>query len=406
MTGLETAVAGLNVPVGHSGDISLLERPRRTLLVSRGERQPNPATPWLAAVIEATQKLSAQGEVLVTGTGRVPYDAALWTCARAGGAAIVALEGPPGPTDAWRSWLPERHLLVWPREGIREQAQRQRDLLMGMLAGSGYAIRVRKSGIMAEVEGLLVARHCPVVPWPCAKHRGTNRFATAGRADTEDSEKRQKNLSVASVAMPVSQPEAITAQPASPPDTEWDSLTHLTREPDGAWLGEERTQYLDWLCSGTPFVPRDAFATLQRILREKRLRACDRLIPGRRPMVCFAARPPSAWDSLRRWRKGLLRWTFSRYGLAVRRATLSALGARPVQYVEREALLRTPPAERAFMQRARTAVADWTAEAEWRVAGDVDLAPISPAELLAFVATPAEAEYVRAQFGVSARVSP
>jgi len=185
----------------------------------------------------------------------------------------------------------------------------------------------------------------------------------------------------------------------------WDYLTHFTREPEGAWSGETRASYLDWLSGGAPFAPRDGFAALCRILREKRLRAGGKLLPSSTPMACFSALPPQQAGALRRWRKGLARWTFSHYGLAIRKETLIKLGAQPVRYVSREELRQAPAEERRFLQLAASQEFAWSSEAEWRVRGDINLAGLPASSLLALVTTPAEAQTLTAEFGLKAYVN-
>lgn len=360
------------------GDVGLLDGPRRALLVSRGERAPQPDTPWLAAVVAATQRIGAQKEILVTGVDRTAFDAALWVCTQHGGAAIVVLQGKPRGDEEWHSFLPPRHLLVWPQTPARmDSVRRQRDLLIGALADRAYAINVRRGGHMAAVAEDLAARRCPLDAWPAPTEAHT---ALSPEAE--------------SPALPSYAP-----QRSGP----WEYLTHFTREPDGAWPGEAREDYLRWLCAGTPFEPRNAFAALCRILTERRIRACGRLMPGRTPMVCFSASPPEEILKLRRWRPGLLRWSFTPYGLAIKRTALERLGARPVTYAPRKFIAAAPASLRPFMQPEDSGKQQWAAEAEWRVAGDVLLSGIAREEFLALTATTDEALGVQQRFGVEAK---
>ncbi|MCY3020556.1 MAG: hypothetical protein NTW87_16160 [Planctomycetota bacterium] len=377
---LAATEAALGASLEHHGELELLDLPRRTLLVSRGERAPSPDTPWLVATVATAEQTAAQSEVLVTGAGRVAFDAALWTCARANGSAIVALSHAPRTDAEWRSFLPARHLLVWPRHQAQHLSERhQRDLLMGWLADRAHAIYVRKKGHMAELMALLARRRCAIEQWP--------ELPGAGRAARQH---RGPQLSLPRSSVYV--------------HTSWNCLTHFTREPDGAWPGESRAEYLRWLCSGAPYVPRNAFATLCRILQEKRVRACGRLMPGSTPMVCFTAASPREILLLREWRRGLLRWSFTPYGLAVRAEALARYGAQPVQYASRAAIAHAPPGTRRFMQHQRSRSHDWSEEEEWRVAGDVDLSAFAISDMLALVATPEEARHVEDVFGISAQL--
>ncbi|HEY3324571.1 MAG TPA: hypothetical protein VGP72_29230 [Planctomycetota bacterium] len=383
---LAAAAAHLGAALTCRGDMSLLEKPRRCLLVSRGERTPQPDTPCIRSLVKETQKLAAADEVLVCGAGRTAFDAALWTCSQSGGAAIIVLTAAPGAKDSWRELIPQRHLLVWPLAGTEarptsppEFGPHWRDLLMGQLSNRATAIHVRRSGHMAEVSAALVARGCKVDDPPQMPAAPTPRM-----------EPEPTVLGSGSLQIPEG----------------WEFLTHYTREPDGQWPGESRSDYLRWLCSGAPFEPRDGFAALCRILKEQRLRACGRLMPQSTPMVCFTARRPDEVLALRRWRRGLLRWTFTSHGLAVRTSALELLGARPVLYASEKELRGVPPETRRFMQPHHTGRQDWAAEAEWRVAGDVDLTRVAKSEMLAVLSSAAEADHIQSDFGVTSIIIP
>jgi hypothetical protein len=171
---------------------------------------------------------------------------------------------------------------------------------------------------------------------------------------------------------------------------DWDYLTHFTREPDGPFPGESCSDYLSWLCSGPAAERRDAFAALRRILTQRRIDGCGRLIAGGASMVCLTALHPMLAKSLRRWRKGLRRWSFTPYGLAIRCSAAQKLGAKPVRYVSQSVIHAANSDEQAFMQRDRAGEHDWSAEAEWRIAAALDFAAVDASDLLACVATPAE----------------
>ncbi len=373
------AAARLDVALAFRGDLSLLERPRRCLLVSRGERHPQPDAPWLRGIVAHIPDVVARGEVLVTGVERCAFDVALWLCAQRNGAAIVALATRPAEDSEWLRFLPERHLLVWPAADSKALTLEQRDTLVGLLADRATRIHVRRGGHMAALAESLVARGCPVddaaLPEPAGRSAAEATTADCGR------------------------PGAVNSAP-----TEWAHLTHFTRAADGAWPGESRAEYLRWLCGGADAAPRDGFAALRRILFERCIRACGKLMPGGAPMVCFTACQPLEVAKLRRWRKGLARWSFTPYGLAIRKTALVERAAQPVIYTTHAAIDAAPSSARRWMQVAHSGDLDWSLEAEWRVAGDVRLDVFAPGELLALVARPMEAQRIEAEFGVATRV--
>jgi hypothetical protein len=83
---------------------------------------------------------------------------------------------------------------------------------------------------------------------------------------------------------------------------------------------------------------------------------------------------------------------------------MRALGAQPVQYVAPAALKEASPERTAFLQPEGSKALNWAGEAEWRVHGDVDLSGVAAADLLAIVATHAQAAVVQRQYGIAAQV--
>ena len=377
---IEKAGAALGIRLAHSGDLNLLNSRRRALLVSRGARRPDPLAPWVTQTAAATKLLLAQGEVLVTSAGRTAYDVALFACFKARGSAIVVLESPPTPDDEWRKYLPRHHLLIHPVEPPDpETAASRRDLLIGCFADCAYAIHMRDAGNMAKTAGLMFRQGALLEP-----------FHMPPAAQKAPPPKNDK----------IHIPEGSALD-----ESAWDYLTHFTREPDGPWPGEERAEYLEWLCAGGDSAPRDSFATLCRILREGKIRACGRLMPGLAPMVCFTALSPAATSRLRVWRRGLLRWSFTPYGLAIKSGARDELGANPVRYASATEIRNAPPGERRYMQRERSGQLDWTRENEWRAAGDVNLSRIPRGKLLALVETPAQLQHIQDTFGIAAAIA-
>jgi hypothetical protein len=376
---LDSASAALGVALETRGDLSLLDRARRCLLISRAEKSPQPDTPWVRATVEAVHELLARNEILVTGTGRTAYDAALWSCAERGGSAVVAFERAP---NSLPDIAPAKTLFVWPRQTPKDSAEAQllRDRLMSELSVRAFAIHVRKTGNMAALAERMKLRGAPVEPF------------------------KAKDSPAPAESISIEQPKLTSTRFALPDETDWTYLTHFTREPSGAWPGESQSDYLRWLCSGSPFAPRDSFASLFRILKEKRIRACGRLMPGGVPMVCFTELHPRQTVPLRRWRSGLLRWSFTQYGLALRKEVLLQHAARAVIYSDRKTIEATSPAAQCFMQVKSSGQHDWTIEEEWRIAGDLILVEIPQESMLALVSNVFEAEIVRSNFGVQAAV--
>ena len=378
---LTAAAEALGIRLQARGDAALLDRPRRMLLLSRAEKFPQPDAPWLLDTLTAVQRCHEQHEVLVTGLDRLAYDAARFAAAERD-LPIIVVASQPLADDAELNSLTRRHLVVSPRDPVPEAlAPRQRDRVIAQLCDRAWSIHVRKAGVMSELAEQLRARQVPVEP-----------FAT--------SKPPKQALQLDNSPAP---PESLLDVSAL---SEWPYLTHFTRDPDAPWPGEKRADYLRWLCGGAGSPRRDAFATLCRMLDERRIRACGRLIPDRAPMVCFTARPAHTVGALRRWRRGLVRWNFTPYGLCLPRAQLIKFGAKPVTYAARDALDDAPAAQRPFMQLDRSADHDWTREEEWRIPGDVALDACDPGALVACVPHPAEARELHARYRLRSIVLP
>jgi hypothetical protein len=366
------------------GNKGLLERPRRTILISRTERRPEPATEWVRAIVEAVNESVGRGEVVVTGLGRTPFDIALTACQERGGAAIVVLDEGKDlsrSADRARNRVPDDTLFVSPSRD-RDLAEREglervplRDRWLGLMADRAWRIHTRKRGNMASLADWMKANGCEV----------HDRFA----------------VPKASANRKIEHPPLKTKPEVS--DEPWPYLTHYTREPDGAWPDESPAEYARWLAFGPSDGRRGPGEALFRILQARKILGSGRLMPGRRSMVSFTARPPWDMDALTCWRPSLRRWSFRPYGLAIHGNVLVQLGTRAVSYRPERALKALPDEDRAFAQKHEPPATDWSGEAEWRLPGNLELRRIPDDAKLVLVPTAEEAAQVEGRFGLAAR---
>lgn len=361
-------------PLDFAGPLELLAHPRCALLVSRTDRVVTPASPVLQLVIDSAAQIAARGDVLVCGTDRDIWDTALLTCRDANGAAVIVLE--EKCSDELRTFIPTQSLLIWPRNPIPKRRKTDRlmlrDRLVGRLATCALGVQLRPGGNMSAVAEALRKRNCIVETRSCVLER-------------------PRSTPSAPLLMGANHSPSLAAIPL---------LTHFTRAPNGAWPGEPRVDYLRWLCSGMYAEPRDDFSALCRILSERRIRACGRLIPGGVAMCCFSAADPRALVAQRFWRKGLRRWNISPFAIAFNRDTLKACGARPVHYYN--SLKEIETAERCFTQPSSSSVADWKTECEWRLRGDLNFSDME--NVTAFVPDSAHAQSLRELFAVNVQI--
>ncbi len=374
------------------GDEQLFSRPRRALLISRTKRNPSPSTPWVRAVIGAVESAVKNGEVLVTGLGRTPFDLALAACRRARGSAIVVLES----SQTWQQGqyyadglLPSNVLFVRPK-GIEPSDPKisaahskvpLRDRLLGILADRAEVIAVRKAGNMARVLDQMTDRGCRVDRSPLHK--------TLPKAKGTGPEPTAPEPTLATVLKPGKAKD-------------WPYLTHYTREPDERWPGESPGEYANWLLNAPLDEHRGARESLKRILTSGILYGSGRLFPGKTPGISFTERGPWQASELMRWRTGLHRWTFRPFGIGIRRQALKKLGARKIRYLSRKERTQLASDDLFFSQLHEPPQTDWSAEAEWRIRGHLDLTQVAPEDVILLARTEVEAQMLREAFGFDA----
>jgi hypothetical protein len=167
-------------------------------------------------------------------------------------------------------------------------------------------------------------------------------------------------------------------------------LYHYTRPCPGPWPGQSYRNYLDSLLEGERACGHNALDTLERILGESRIRGSRRLVRGVDAVVSWTSRPPRDLTELRRWNRGLMRWTFEPYGIAVLRRELRQLGAKPAVYGSARLYQELSPEERYRFQLRGSKGMSWKLEREWRLLGD--LALHEDMDAFVFVPTAADAE--------------
>lgn len=180
-----------------------------------------------------------------------------------------------------------------------------------------------------------------------------------------------------------------------------DYLVHWTRRRNGPWPGQSESQFIDDLVQQES-TSHSAFATLSRIVQQRRLIASRVGIRGNSAVVSFSANSLNELTRRRAFRAHRGRWDGEAYGLCIRREWLQARGAKPVIYGDDSRWSSLPNSDRPFFQltttrsRGGAKVIDWSQEAEWRVPQDVDLSEASRDDLRLFVPTQSEAQQLAA----------
>jgi hypothetical protein len=162
-------------------------------------------------------------------------------------------------------------------------------------------------------------------------------------------------------------------------------LWHWTRGQHGIWNGETRREFCnDLLCS--PSAPRNALATLCRILKERKIRAGSLHIAGNIPVTSFTENHPAHSAILFTWRKDLQRMNFEPYGIGIPRDVAVSKGVRLLKYGA------TPDWDTMQLDNR------WKNENEWRVRGDFLLDNECTKNMIIVVRKTQEMECIRTIF--------
>lgn len=173
---------------------------------------------------------------------------------------------------------------------------------------------------------------------------------------------------------------------------EW--LVHCTRTCAGPWPQQTDQQYRDNLLLGIDQVPRTAFATLERIVRSRRLLASAVASAKAFPVVCFSSVPLAELLVSRAYRPHLQRWDYEPWGIAIRKSAAIQRGIEAVIYGPRE-LRKTLATRDLFRFQSVGKTYDWTAENEWRSSTDVDLDTFDRDDIRVFVASEKDAKTLK-----------
>lgn len=179
-------------------------------------------------------------------------------------------------------------------------------------------------------------------------------------------------------------------------------LVHWTRRRFGPWPDQSADEFIDDLLLSRADRSHSAFAALARIVSQRRLIASSSGLRGGFCAVCFSAAPVSELPQRRIYRRHRGRWDFELYGLCIRRDWLTSEGARHVIYGDESKWHTLSELDKPFWQqrqtqsRDHTAAIDWSAEAEWRVLHDLDLARAPDDAVVLFAPNTIEAQALAA----------
>lgn len=159
---------------------------------------------------------------------------------------------------------------------------------------------------------------------------------------------------------PHSQLSALHSQLPTPHSHLW----HYTRSCPGPWPGQTRDEWFGSLLENHPGAAHSGGDALDRILHERKIRACGKMIKGAHPVVCFSERSPDELLNLRRYKPALLRWDFEPFAIGIPKSLCPDI--RPVVY-------SFQPTNNYLYQKHDPPKVDFMHEAEWRNLGDFHL---------------------------------
>jgi len=176
-------------------------------------------------------------------------------------------------------------------------------------------------------------------------------------------------------------------------------VIHWTRATNHPWPGERRCDYYHAICAATDTYPRSALATLERILTEKRIRGSGRHMPQGEAMVGLTSATLEESIALMKYRARYREMTIEPYAVSLPLAVARQVGVRQVRYVAKDALATLTKDGQLFAHAVGGAGTDWQREKEWRMRGDLDLAPVW-SELLVLTKTRSQARTITAKYGL------
>lgn len=402
------------------GDLSFLSVKRLALLNSRCRRRITPSDPWLLATKALFRARMAEANAIVSSIGTPGYDLVNCMAASYDKPLVVVCDDvlPFMKSDeqtarfltAYQGFFDlERTLLLspFPPGTIPPFPDRraERDRLVAAVASTIAAAEVREGGNMETILAQAARSGVPVTIFDphgveghfkgneaLVQHIPVIQTYKPGRKETAT---RYGSKKVGAPAIPRRRKRILDLRHWA---TEGYWLTHYTRACPGPWPGQSLFDYYRALLDGDENAGHSAFDTLQRILDEGVIRASNRFTRGRIPVVSFTACLPGELMKLVEWRRGLIRWSFQPYAIAVKRESLIEAGAAPVIYGDETALGSLAHQQAYRFQIQKPGGKDWTTEKEWRIRGDARLERFPREDITIIVPTVEEAWEIREKY--------
>lgn len=173
-------------------------------------------------------------------------------------------------------------------------------------------------------------------------------------------------------------------------------VIHWTRASNGPWPSEKKHAYFSSVAQ-SEYYPRNAFQTLQNIIKTGKIMASSNHMPRGIATVSFSGLAPDMILPLMKWRSRYRQMSFEPYGIGIEKTTASQLGIVPVHYYRKKEYPKDKPPWQLQSQGMKT---DWKQEAEYRYPGDFNLSDIEPQKVAFFCHTRDEADFIEKSFGI------
>jgi hypothetical protein len=418
------------------GDISLLKQPTAAILNSRKGIRISPEDAWISRAAFLTERVISEGAVLITSFGAVQYD--LVSVLMKGREVIVVCDNvlpfmdceKPDTflSDYKQIFNLDRTLFVstyspgiMPDHKIRRL---ERDELIIRLAGRLYECETTKGG---NIDTLVKSNDCAHKLISTPARKSAKAFAS-GSVKEKKPFAEPRDLKFDQRPPPSEFPDPTPKLDHPEPNSQnldrYGSynvarndeagfisnlsnfeplIIHYTRFCRGPWPGETIHDYCVSLIEGAPKACHSGLFTLSRIISEKLVRASSRLIRGATPVVSLTECLPDEMRNLRKWRRGLIRWSFEPYGLAFPKQALLETGVYPVIYAP-DSAFRYIPEELKYLFQLDDSGTAWVDEKEWRKKGDLNIPPELWEKTIAITPTVSEAKALIASFGLKVHV--
>ncbi len=175
-------------------------------------------------------------------------------------------------------------------------------------------------------------------------------------------------------------------------------LIHWTRTANTAWPEERLLDYYRDILKSEEY-PRNARATLLRILTDKKIYASKKNMPARTATVSFSALSPLELQPLMKWRARYRQMAFEPYGLGIKKETALRRGVVPVGYYDRLDN-RKKEYTRDWRYQSTGRITDWRNEKEYRFKGDFCFDGIANDDLIAVCRYGEEARMIETVTGI------